>query len=431
MFNSGVPILNHREYRSAKAQIAQLLEALGPAGVIGDITAHLPADVAAARQQALKSELQRLEAEVATYEKLRGEQLHPQAEFDLGDLGLLPIIARIARRLSQRELAERLQIKEQQIQRYESERYVGIGLARYQNILDVLGVELQPRLLPWTAEEAAPKAENDLGLPPDLLREIRKRNWIDIPSGTGSHEAATIISAYVQEAVSFSKSRPFHRRSLSQSAESGDTALTLWRARILKVAADQRARMKTKFNIRDTSWLKTLVTMSVYPDGPIRAADLLREKGILLVVEPQLPHTLLDGAALLLLESTPIVGLTLRHDRLDNFWFTLLHELGHIFLHFSRGLDAGFIDDLDEISTEKTETEADSFARSNLLPDEAWNSSPARFSKSADLIRSFAESRSIHPAIVAGRIRRERNNYRIFDELVGRGQVRRLLHQSV
>jgi HTH-type transcriptional regulator/antitoxin HigA len=103
----------------------------------------------------------------------------------------------------------------------------------------------------------------------------------------------------------------------------------------------------------------------------------------------------------------------------------MLHELGHVFLHFNHGLEAGFLDDdLDGVSTEQVETEADSFARSQLLPDEVWNVSPARFAKSAALISSFAQSRNIHPAIVAGRIRKDRNDYRIFGDLIGRGQVR-------
>ncbi|NJL20730.1 MAG: hypothetical protein HC895_07860 [Leptolyngbyaceae cyanobacterium SM1_3_5] len=45
-----------------------------------------------------------------------------------------------------------------------------------------------------------------------------------------------------------------------------------------------------------------------------------------------LPQTYLDGAALLLPDGTPVVALTLRYDRIDNFWFVLLHELGHILL---------------------------------------------------------------------------------------------------
>ena len=139
-----MPILNHRDYRSAIAQIALLTRALGPSGVIEDIASNVPADVTAARQQVLRTELRRLQADVAAYEKLRGDEINSEPEIDVDDLGLLPIIARITRRLSQRELAERLEVKEQQVQRYESERYAGISLSRYQKILDALGIELQP-----------------------------------------------------------------------------------------------------------------------------------------------------------------------------------------------------------------------------------------------------------------------------------------------
>jgi HTH-type transcriptional regulator/antitoxin HigA len=428
-----VPILNHREYRSAKAQIAQLARAVGQYAVIRDIATQFSADVSSARQETLKAELQRLQAEVAAYEKLRGNDVNSESEIEVDDLGLLPIIGRIARRLSQRQLAERLDIKEQQVQRYESERYAGIGLARYQKTLDALGIELHPRLTSsWQFHE--PEAEKNvfrLTLTPALLRELRKRNWIELPNSIDNEEAAGLFISYIEYASKIAKGTPFHRKSSTTNSESIESTLTAWRARVLRVGTEQHSRVKSKFNITDASWLEGLIALSVYPDGPIRAAELLRERGIAFVVEPHLPHTLLDGAALLLSDSTPIVALTLRHDRLDNFWFTLLHEMGHIFLHFNRGLEAGFLDDLDDDSLEKTELEADRFAQSNLLPDEVWSISPARFSKSAEPIKIFAEARNIHPAIVAGRIRRDRNNYRIFDEIVGRGQVRRLfLHQS-
>lgn len=425
-----MPILNHRDYRSARAQIAQLSRALGPDGVIEDMTSHVPADVAAARQLVLRAELERLQADVATYEKLRGDETDAvsETELDVDDLGLLPIIGRITRRLSQRELAERLDMKEQQVQRYESERYSGISLARYQRTLEVLGIELQPRLLPWRDVEAViPTTATPLELAPEVLREIRKRGWVELPTGGGREEVKGRIGAYIQDGARLGKGKPLHRKSAGADSDAAESALTAWRARVLRVAAEQRGQVKTKFNIADSSWLKTLVGLSIYPDGPLRAAEMLRQKGILLVIEPHLPHTLLDGAALLLFDVVPVIGLTLRHDRLDNFWHTLLHELGHIFLHFNHGLDTGFLDDdLDGPSTEKVETEADSFAQSQLLPDEIWRSSPARFAQSAMLISSFAQSRNIHPAIVAGRVRRDRNDYRIFGDLVGRGQVRRL-----
>src|SRR5271166_3646056 len=299
-----MPILNHRDYRTARAQIAHLTRALGPDGVIANITAHLPADVAAARQQALRAELERLQADLAAYEKLRGNQSEAEADagLDVDDLGLLLIIGRIARRLSQRELAERLEMKEQQVQRYEHERYAGISLARYQRTLEVLGIELQPRLLPWDESVHPRRAEPTLiEIPADVLGEIRKRGWVDLPARSGRDEASRRIALYIEEGAQLAKGKPFHRKSAGAKPDEAEKALMAWRARVLRTAAEQRGQMKGKFNIADSGWVKNLIALSIYPDGPLRAAEMLRSKGILLVIEPQLLHTLLDGAALLLL----------------------------------------------------------------------------------------------------------------------------------
>src|ERR1700761_5306506 len=96
---------------------------------------------------------------------------------------------------------------------------------------------------------------------------------------------------------------------------------------------------------------------------------------------PHLPTPLLDGAALQLADGTPVIALTLRYDRLDSFWFTLFHEVGHVLLHFNHGLEAGFLDNLDVENDTVEERDADIFALSALISDEAWETAPARFSK--------------------------------------------------
>jgi HTH-type transcriptional regulator/antitoxin HigA len=195
---------------------------------------------------------------------------------------------------------------------------------------------------------------------------------------------------------------------------------------VLEVAGETAGRMRGKFNIADTTWLSQLVGLSAFPDGPIRALNMLRDHGIITVIEPHLPKTLLDGAALMIDDGVPIVALTLRHDRLDNFWFTLLHELGHVFLHFNTGLQAGFIDDdLGNQITSDTEREADDFARNKLIADHIWKTSVVRFTTDPDSVVRFARKLGVHPALVAGRIRNERD-FSLFSELVGSGQVRKL-----
>ena len=95
-------------------------------------------------------------------------------------------------------------------------------------------------------------------------------------------------------------------------------------------------------------------------------------------------------------------------------------------MHFNSGLQNGFLDDdLGDARVSEVEREADDFARTRLIPDEVWASSVARFTRSEEAINKFASSLNIHPAIVAGRIRNERD-YKLFSDLIGNGQVRSL-----
>lgn len=234
------------------------------------------------------------------------------------------------------------------------------------------------------------------------------------------------IQVYVRSGLKLSKSRAFHRQNLRQEANFDQAALLSWRARVLQVAYSAGTRAKGRFNITDIGWLHELVQLSASKEGPIEAIEFLRERGIVVVIEPHLPHTRLDGAAFLLSTGIPVIGITLRYDRLDHFWFTLLHEVGHIFLHFNHGLETGFFDDFD-VDASDFEIEADTFARSALIPDEIWKNAPVRFSKAPELVKSFAASQGVHVSIVAGRLRQERKDYSKLSDLIGQGELRKML----
>jgi len=68
----------------------------------------------------------------------------------------------------------------------------------------------------------------------------------------------------------------------------------------------------------------------VLKDRPHLAIQFLARHGIVLVIAPHLTNTYLDGAAMRLDDGAPVIGLSVRYDRLDNFWFCLLHELAHV-----------------------------------------------------------------------------------------------------
>ncbi len=163
-------------------------------------------------------------------------------------------------------------------------------------------------------------------------------------------------------------------------------------------------------------------------DGPGLVKEYLNKKGIHFLALKHLPKTYLDGACFTSPHGNPIIGLTLRYDRLDNFWFTLAHEIGHLYLHLENGEKSFFDDTQKDVNKieDDLELEADRFANETLIPPEKWNSinSDALTVTDSEDIVSLAESVSISPAIVAGRVRWETGNFALFTDLLGNGNLR-------
>lgn len=71
------------------------------------------------------------------------------------------------------------------------------------------------------------------------------------------------------------------------------------------------------------------------------------------------------------IDGNPIIALTLRHNRLDSFWFSLMHEMAHIALHLD-GNESWYLDDLDAQGADEIEKQADDMAREALIPQSIW-----------------------------------------------------------
>ncbi len=200
-------------------------------------------------------------------------------------------------------------------------------------------------------------------------------------------------------------------------------ALEAWQQRVLVLAAERKDQPVYDSSALDENFLHWLAGLSGLAQGPRLACEALEEKGITMVIEPHLDQTHLDGAALLGADNRPVIGLTLRHNRLDNFWFTLFHEIGHVLKHLSAEIPAILDVDIDRKKTSITEIEADRFALDTLIPPDAW-SAQVRHLRLAAEIRAAAKRLCVHPAVIAGRLRREANDYRIHRTLVGYNQVK-------
>ena len=211
-------------------------------------------------------------------------------------------------------------------------------------------------------------------------------------------------------------------------------ALSAWCIRVL--ALSRNNLLKSKY-VKGSVKLKTLqeiARLSYFENGPLLAKEYLEKQGIHLIVVPHLPKTYLDGAAMLMPDGTPVIGLTLRYDRIDNFWFCLLHELSHIAKHLSAS-ERIIIDDLDlrrhdAAPEDKIEKEADEMTSDGLIPRKVWEKNLIEGRVTAAKVYTLAEKLKVHPAIIAGRVRFERNNYRLLSRHVGSKQVRKHFTES-
>jgi HTH-type transcriptional regulator/antitoxin HigA len=199
----------------------------------------------------------------------------------------------------------------------------------------------------------------------------------------------------------------------SNDKETNAYALWAWQVRVLQKAQQDRLSNKYAKDSVDQQWMQRLARFSWSDKGPLLAREYLNKIGIHLIIEPHLPKTYLDGAVCISQTGNPVVALTLRHDRLDNFWFTLMHELAHIALHLDSA-EAWYIDNLDIEGDAPVEQEADSLAQEVLVPANAWQLGTRL---SAEKVRDLAKRLSISPCIVAGRIRHEHNNHRLYGKL--------------
>lgn len=259
------------------------------------------------------------------------------------------------------------------------------------------------------------------------IKEMMNRGWLDKITGRGSEFAERLVKDYIAGAGIQFGSASF-RRALSGEAKSPTTiyALYAWLARVIQRSREGKKSLgpfeKEKLS---ASFLRQLAQMSWSEHGPLLAIEFLKRHGIAVIVERQLKGTQLDGAALKDADGTPIIALTLRYDRLDNFWFTLLHEVVHIWRHVDSDTET-FVDDLNVGSEDRREAEANRLAGEAFIPRVVWRRSDAFISPSRASIEKLARDLRIHPAIIVGRLRKETGNFSLFTDLLGHNEVRTL-----
>ena len=140
-------IKNQRQYRITKAQAEKFEKALEQLSARPHTSEQIHPLLKKAEKEALRSQLDDLRAELEEYEALRSGKRKVLELDSFDEFPQALIRARIAAGLSQKELAERLDLKEQQIQRYEATEYASASLSRIKEVIRALGVQVREEML--------------------------------------------------------------------------------------------------------------------------------------------------------------------------------------------------------------------------------------------------------------------------------------------
>lgn len=243
-------------------------------------------------------------------------------------------------------------------------------------------------------------------------RQVIRYGWIKDTNDVDELEAEVLHLASVPSLEELGNPAVLCRYSTTKELAKG--ALAVWCGRVRQLAAKQRV---DSFDLGSfKAAVQDLLGLSKQVEGVAKVGAFLAQQGVHFVLVPHLERTYLDGA-LLRPNGQPIIALTLRHDRLDNFWFTLLHEAAHLVA----GHEGDRLDDTDERNGDEQEAEANRLAQEWLIP-------AARYHKfvreqreggfSADAVTRFAAAVRRHPSIVVGRLQ--------YDGHLGYGQLRGL-----
>ncbi|PKN17697.1 MAG: addiction module antidote protein, HigA family [Deltaproteobacteria bacterium HGW-Deltaproteobacteria-6] len=238
------------------------------------------------------------------------------------------------------------------------------------------------------------------------IKEMVKRHWIE-PSENIDVLENTVKGFFKIDDLDNPIQLPYAARCSRQEIPSASLNAWLVRAKQLAICVDAKPFSVKSFSNCLAQLKKLMPSLQEVRHVP----RILAENGIRFLVLEHLPQTSVDGVTFWLDNKSPVIVLSLRSDRIDNFWYTLAHELGHV--KRKDGLTDVIIDTnlvgneyyLNDIQSE-AEQQANLFAADFLINQSDLNNFIARVRPlyGTTKIIGFAQRIGVHPAIVIGQL---------------------------
>lgn len=239
----------------------------------------------------------------------------------------------------------------------------------------------------WLADTPVPLLEAQ------LMRFFRRNDVCDIPH-----------LAHAAKKKDYSETSP---------------AQLAWLFRVHQICSEMVVPAYSAAKLREAAE-EILPRYTLDPEEARHIPRILGECGVRFAIVETLPKALIDGVCFWLDDATPVIGMSTRFDRIDNFWFVLRHEIEHVLNGDGRGVAVEDVDVDVDIQPDAAglpleEVRANKAAADFCVPSEELDSfyiRKAPFISEKDVV-GFARRIGRHPGIVVGQLQRrlERPEY--------------------
>lgn len=241
------------------------------------------------------------------------------------------------------------------------------------------------------------------------IRELVRKGWIEWSDNYSELEARVLSFFHIGS--------PMDEPSLPHAAKktnAWDAATMEQKAWLFRVLALARSKQAQSFSAKKLqAAIESMKDLRREPEAAAKVSQVLESCGVIVVFVEPIASSKIDGACMWL-GDTPVIGMTLRYDRIDNFWFVLRHELEHVLKGEGK---EGFILDLsvgeDDGTLPKSEVGANAAAADFCTPQSELNAFIGRFAPyfSEERVLSFSRTVGVHPGLVVGQLQRKLNRH--------------------
>lgn len=251
------------------------------------------------------------------------------------------------------------------------------------------------------------------GLP---VPEMIKRGWLDVRDIRDMNAVEKSLSKFFSvDSIDQIEVLPHAAKKTSVSEDATPVQIA-WLYRVKQIASEMIVGKYSDFGVRRA--IEQLKTLILSAEEIRKVPRILAEFGIRFVIVESLPAAKIDGVCFWLNESSPVIGMSIRHDRIDNFWFVLRHELEHVLHEHGKTLitiDSELEGDRAGTGDGVAEEEriANQAAAEFCVPQKTLDSFIARKSPvfaERDIL-GLAATLRIHPGLIAGQLRYRTGRY--------------------